>query len=258
MRSLYLVLVVVIARVSCESYSKSCFLNYLLQKDLLDKTYQIYNNGEKVDEKCEEAFNSTVSNLRSSSSSVCISDFLRKKFMSETLVKEYLIPQFKAPQSEVHFDDRFTAFKSKALNITSVFCNNKDVFTPDLRSMMRNGRYKKDAKTKEIDCLQKYLMIKNKPLDDECQKIVSAMKGNFYRSTGNDMKRVFQPPNDNLVNLECSEEKAKKAQVFEKIFFFVVLAATKNMNDKQIDVLLRSAEGVISSSTRLMFECMVK
>lgn len=247
----------VIARVSCESYSKSCFLNYMLKNDLLDKTYQIYNNGGKVDAKCEAAINSTVSKMRASSNDLCISDFLRKKFVSETLIKEYLMPQFKSSQTEVYFDDRFNIFKSKALNLSSIICNNKEVFRPDLRTMMRNGRYQKETKTKEIDCLQKYLMVKNKPLDDECKTVVGTMKDEFYRSTGNDMKRVFSPPNDNLVNLDCSEEKAKKVQLFEKIFFFVVLAATKNMNDKQIDVLLRSAEGVISSSSRLMYECLI-
>lgn len=260
MRSLwafYFALVLVIARVSCESYSKSCFLNYMLKHDLLDKTYQIYNNGEKVDAKCEAAINSTVSKMRASSNDLCISDFWRKKFVSESIIKEYLIPQFKSSQTEVIFDDRFTVFTGKAFNLTSVICNNKEVFRPDLRSMMRNGRYQKDSKTKEIDCLQKYLTVKNKPLDDECKSVVTTMKDEFYRSTGNDMKRVFSPPNDKLVNLDCSEEKAKKVQLFEKIFFFVVLAATKNMNDKQIDVLLRSAEGVISSSTRLMYECMI-
>lgn len=247
----------VVAKVSCESYSKSCFLNYMLNKDLLDKTYQIFSNGEKVDGKCEAAVNSTVSQMRASSNDICISDFLRRKLMSETIIKEYLIPQFKSSQSEVHFDDRFVVFKSKAVNLTSVICNNKEVFRPDLRTMMRNGRYQKEAKTKEIECLQKYLTVKNKPLDDECKAIVEKMKEDFYRSTGNDMKRVFSPPNDKIVNLECSEEKAKKAQLFEKIFFFVVLAATKNMNDKQIDVLLRSAEGVITGSTRMMYECMI-
>lgn len=242
---------------TCKSYNKACFLNYMLQHDLLDKTYQIFNNGEKVDDKCNAAVNGTISKLRSSCNDSCVSNFLRRKFVSETLIKEYLIPQFKSTQTEIHFDDRFTVFKDKAINVSRIICNNKDVFRPDLKAMMRNGRLQKESKSKEIECLHRYIMIKNKPLDDECKKTVDMVKEEFYKSTENDMKRVFLPPNDKLINLRCSEEKAKKSKLFEKFFFFVVLAATKNMNDKQIDVLLKGAEGVIVGSTRLMFECMV-
>lgn len=260
MRSLELLaigLILAAARASCESYNKACFLNYMLSKDLLDKTYQIYSNGEKVDAKCEAAINATVTKLRSATNDVCAADFLKKKFVSETLIKQYLIPQFREPGQQVDFDDRFTVFTNKAMNLTNVICANKDVFQPDLRSMMRNGRLQKESKTKEIECLQKYLTNKNKPLDTECSKSVNSIKAEFYKSTENDIRRCFSPPNDNLVNLKCSEEKAKKNQMFEKIFFFVVLAATKNMNDKQIDVMLSSASGVITSSTRTLFECLI-
>lgn len=259
MKSLALVtigLLLVSSKVSCESYSKSCFLNYMLKHDLLDKTYQGLNNGGNVDQTCELAVNETISKLRFSVNDVCVADFWRKKYVSETIIMQYLLPQFKGSQSEVQFDDRFTIFKNKALNISNIICNNKEVFRPDLGAMMRKGRAQKDSKSKELECLQKYITIRNKPLDEECSKIVSMIKDEFYKSTDSEMKRVFAPPNDNLVNLKCSEEKAKNTQLFEKIFFFVILATTKNMSDKQIDVLLRSAEGVITSSTRLIFECM--
>lgn len=246
-----------IAKVSCENYDKFCYINFMLTRDLLDRSFQIFNHGEKVDDKCEQAVNSTISKIRSSSNDVCVADFLRKKHVSETLLKEYLLPQFRSSQNEVEFDDRFTIFKNKAVNISLVICNNNDVFRPDLRAMMKNGRLQKESKSKEIECLQHHIMIKNKPLSDECKKIVDGIKDEFYNSTGSDMRRVFAAPNDNLVNLKCSEDKAKHIQMFEKVFFFVVLAATKNMNDKQIDVLLQSANGVIWSSTRLIFECML-
>lgn len=252
-----IILLLVTSKVSCESYSKSCFLNYMLKLDLLDKAYQVFNNGEKVDQKCELAVNATISNLRSSVNDNCIADFWKKKLVSETLLKEYLLPQLRVPQSEVHFDDRFTVFKNKALNISKIICNNNEVFQPDLRTLMKNGRSQKDSKSKELSCLQTYITVRNKPLDEECTKIVNMIKEEFYKSTDKDMKRVFAAPNDNLVNPKCLDDKAKNTQLFEKIFFFVVLATTKNMNDKQIDVLLKSAEGVITGSTRLIFECMI-
>lgn len=244
------------ARASCESYSKFCYINYLLKLDLLDRSFQIFNNGEKVDDKCEQAVNATINRIRSSSNDVCVADFLRKKLVSETLMKEYLVPQFRSQQADVAFDDRFEVFNKKTVNISMVICKNNDIFRPDLRSLMRNGRMQQDSKTKEIECLQHHITVKNKPLDDECKKIVDSIREEFYNSTGSDMRRAFAAPNDGLVNLKCAEDKAKKIQMFEKIFFFVVLATTKNMSDKQIDVLLRSAEGVIGSSTRLIFECM--
>lgn len=257
LKFLSIALVFVVSSVTCESYNKACFLNYMLQHDLLDKTYQIFNNGEKVDDKCNAAVNSVVEKLRASSNDSCISDFFRRKYVSETLIKEFLIPQFKSSQTEVVFDEKFEAFKKKAVNLSRVICNNKDVFRPDLKAMMRNGRLQKESKTKEIECLHRYIMIKNKPLTGECKKVVDMVKEEFYKSTENDMKRVFQPPNDKMINLRCSEEKAKKSKLFEKFFFFVVLAATRNMNDKQIDRLLEGADGVIVGSTRLIFECML-
>lgn len=249
-------LILLTSKVFGESYSKSCFLNYLLQHDLLDKTFQIYNNGHKVDRNCETAVNATITKVRSSTNDFCVSNFLKKRLVSETLIKEYLLPQLKSQQTEVHFDYRFVAFMKKAVNISMVVCNNKDVFNPDLRTLARNGRAQQESKTKEIQCLQQKIMVKNKPLDAECKKIANSIEDEFYTSTDNGMKKAFAAPNDNLVNLKCTSEKAKKLQMFDRIFFFVVLATTKNMNDKQIDVLIKSAEGVIGGSTRLIFECM--
>lgn len=250
-------LLLVASKVSCESYSKACFLNYMLKHDLLDKTYQIYDNGEKVDEqKCELAINATINKVRSSSNDTCISNFLRRKYVSETLLKEYLIPQFKNKETQVHFDVRFTAFKIKAMKLSSVICNNPKVFKPDIRDMMRNARSQKDSKSKEIGCLQKYISKKSK-LNEECTRIVEGIRRDFYGTLEKELEKVFAPPNDKLVNLKCSSETTKRSQMFEKISFFFVLSITRNMTDKQINVLLKGADGIITSSTRLIFECMI-
>jgi hypothetical protein len=253
---LWLVLFSVIATISCDRYSKACFVGFLMKNGLLDKNFAAYTDG-KVDHKCEVAINETITQIRSASSDACVCDFFKKKLVSETLLREYLLPQLKSPQKEVRFDDRFTSFKNKAVNLSTVICNNKDVFRPDLKTMMRSGRLKTESKSREIVCLQAYITNKNQPLTEECSHIVNAIKTEFYKSMESDMKRVFSPPNDKLLDLKCSEEKALKTKLFEKIFFFVVLAATKNMNDNQIDVLLKSAEGVIAVSTKLLFECML-
>lgn len=229
----------------------------MLQKDLLDKTYQIFNNGVKVDYKCELAINATITKVRSKSNDTCVSNFFERKLVSETLLKEYLIPQFKSKQTQVHFDTRFTVFMEKALNISTLICNNPKVFKPDLKDMIKTGKLQKESKAKEIGCLQKYIQNKNKPLDDECTKIVNHVKEEFYKTMGNEMQKVFAAPNDNLINLKCSMDKSKTNQLFEKISFFFVLSVTRNMNDKQVDVLLKGAESIINSSTRLIFECMI-
>lgn len=229
----------------------------MFKHDLLDKAFQIYNNGEKVDHKCELAINSTIIKVRSTSNDFCISTFLTRKYVSETLLKEYLIPQFKNTENQVHFDDRFTLFRNKALNISSVICNNPKVFKPDLKDMIRNGKQQKEAKAKEIGCLQNYITNRNKPLDEECTKIVSHIKQEFYKTMTTEMEKVFSAPNDKLVNLKCSEDKSRKNQLFEKISFFFVLSIVRNMNDKQVDSLLKGAESIITSSTRLIFECMI-
>lgn len=226
---------------------------------MLDNTFETKSNGEKVDETCMAAINTTITNLRLSTNDSCVSDFWKKKFVSETLLKEYLKEQLKTPQKEVKFDDRFKTFKHKAISITKIMCNNKDVFRPDLRAMMKNGRIQKHAKAKEIDCLSKYIygMKRNVQLEPDCARIVETIKNEFYKVMERDTQRVFASPNDKLVNLKCLKEKADKSQLFEKISFFVVLAANKNMTDNQIDTMYRNAEGVIIGSNRLVFECML-
>lgn len=248
-------LLVITSKVSCESYSRQCFMNYMFNHNLLGDAFKVFNKGEKVDSTCETSVNGVIDKMRSSVNDSCIAEFWKKKFVSETILKEYLIPQFRVPQSEVHFDDRFTAFRNKAYNISRVICTNKEVFRPDLRSLMRQGRSQKDSKSRELECLQIYIK-RNKPLDEECTKIVDMVKEEFYKSTDNDMKRVFAAPNDSLVNTKCLDDKAKNTQLFEKIFFFVILATMRDMNDQQIDALLSRAEGVITSSTKMIFECM--
>lgn len=259
LRFVSIALALLCSRVACESYSKSCFLNYFLKYDLLDNTYQPLSNGEKVDEICMTAINTTINKLRSSTTDSCISEYWNKKFVSETLLKEYLKEQLKTPQKEVKFDDRFKVFKHKAISVTTIMCNNKDVFRPDLRAMMKNGRVQKHAKAKEIDCLSKYIygMKQNVKLDPDCARTVETIRNEFYKVMERDTQRAFAPPNDKLVNLKCLKEKADKTQLFEKISFFVVLAANKNMTDNQIDNMFRNAEGVVNGSNKMIYECMI-
>ncbi|CRK94336.1 CLUMA_CG007851, isoform A [Clunio marinus] len=246
-----------VTKVSCQIYNKSCFINYMIKHELLERSYQAYSKGGTVDQKCEAHVNSTVNKLRSASNDSCVSEFLKKKYVSETLIKEYLKPQFNQSSQMVKFDDRFKIFQRKAVNITKLICQNKDVFQPDLYQIMRRGRRQKDDKTKEIECLQTYIMNKNKPLSDECSKIINKIKDEFYSQRETELKRVFAKPNDKLVDLKCSGEKAMKKRMFEKIFFFVVLAATKNMNNQQIDALIKKIEGQIGSATRVLYECII-
>lgn len=243
--------------VSAQSYSKSCFINYFLKNNFLDKSYEVHKNEKALDASCLAAVNSTVSRVRATSNDICISAFYRRKYVSESLVKQYLLPQFKNSQKQVHFDGRFETFLKKALNISAVICNNPDVFKPDLKALVKNGKLQQEAKTKEIQCLQQFIMEKKKPLSDECKPVVDAIKKQFYEQTEGDMKKVFAAPNNNLIDLKCTADGAKKNQLFERVFFFVVLATSRNMNDKQINALLKSAEIVIAGSTRSIFDCMV-
>jgi hypothetical protein len=254
----FTLIALIATKVQSESYSKACFINYFLKLDLLDKSFEnLKTNDGKVDQKCEIAVNSTISQLKSSTSDVCVSDYFSKKLFSETLLKEFLIPQLKSRQSEVVFDERFKTFQAKAVNITTVICSNKSTFRPDLKQMMKQGKRQKESKAKELDCLTRYIQLRNKPLDDECKNLVDSIKDQFYTTNEENIRKVFVAPNDNLVNLDCGAEKAKQNQLFEKLFFFVVLAATKNMSERQIDVLLQGADSVIASSSRLIFECMI-
>ena len=172
---LSVLLLITVAKVSSQSYSKSCFINYLLKYDFLDKSYEIHKDKNAVDAKCEAAMNSTVTKIRSTTNNVCVSEFYRRKYVSESLVKQYLLPQFKNSQKQVHFGANFDNFLKKALNISAVICNNPKVFKPDLKALLKNGKLQQDSKTKEISCLQNHIMVKNKPLSEECKKIVDRL-----------------------------------------------------------------------------------
>jgi len=247
----------ILGAAACESFSKSCFINYLLSRDVLDRSYQLFTTtGNQMDAKCELAVNTTITKIQAFSKDDCIAELLKKRSVSDTLLKEYLLPQLKGSQTTVAFDNRFEVFRNKTLRVTKVICNNRDIFKPDIKGVIKQGQLQKDAKSMEIKCVQTYIMVKNKPLEADCKKIVEAIKTEFYQKIETQMKEAFKQPNDKLVNLKCGLEKAKKFQFFEKFFFFVVLATTRNLNDKQIDVLLKNADGVIGTSTKLIFECM--
>lgn len=253
--STLIVTVLTIASVSCESYERGCFISYLLKNDLIDKSYEIFSSYKKED-KCTIEINAAKAKFKRSTPNQCTLDFLKKKSISDTLLKEYLIPQIKSKQEKLHFDNRFEVFKNKTFQVANVICNNREIFRPDMKGMMKQGRLQKEAKSKELECLQNYILVKNKPLSDECKKVVDSIQKEFYYKMEINTKKAFLHPNEKLIDFKCGTEKAKNSKLFEKIFFFVVLAANKNLNDKQIDSLLKNAEGVIVGNNKLIFECM--
>lgn len=239
-----------------ESSKKSCFLNYFLDRDLIDKSFETRINSEKgVSQECEIAVNSTLQQIKTISNDECIADYLNKKFYSETILKEYLMPQFNSSNTKVDFD-QFKLFLEKAVNVTKVICDNPNTFRPNVKDLLARGGFQENKMSKEIACIHQHLKNKGQgKLDDECQRIIELFQREFYSRSLGDMKKVFAAPNDNLLDFNHCSEIARKNQAFEKVFFFVVMAVTRKMNDRQIETLRKTSNFLMTTHTKSIYEC---
>lgn len=240
-----------------ESYDKSCYLNYFLERNLLDKFEFRALDGQKgVSKECEAAVNATIKKIRSSSSDKCVSDHLNRKYYSEFVLREYLKPQFKSSSNTVEFDDKFKTFLDKAVNVTNVMCTYPNLYKPDIRLLLKRGGFQDQEKmSKEIECLQNHIKSKGASVSRECQFVVDYVKEEFYSRQLDDLKKSFAPPNDNLIDFNCLSNLGRRNQAFEKYFFFVILAITRKMNDRQIETLRKSSQIMLSTYTKSIYEC---
>ena len=241
-------------------YSKSCFVKYLLKTNQIDGKYKKYISNTKESQKdCEKAVNLTLDAIRTASKEPCIAHFLKKKDVAEVLLRKFLMPQLDNGVNQVViFDDKFTEFRRKVVDILSVVCNNPQIFKPDVAKLMRDAMSYKESKARELKCLEIYIKKPaNKILTDDCKKVVDYVMKDFYGKMDKDMRTSFAAPNDQLLNMECVKEKAEQFKMFERVFFFVVLSTSRNMNDKQINAVANNADIAINNSQKVIFECLV-
>ncbi|CAG9797852.1 unnamed protein product [Chironomus riparius] len=241
-------------------YSKSCFVRYLLKTNQIDAKYKKFiNDAEVSPNDCEMAVNLTLDAIRTASKEPCIASFLKKKDVAEVLLRKFLMPQLdNGDKQVVIFDDQFTEFRRKIVDISSVVCNNPKIFRPDVAKLMREAKSHKESKARELKCLEIYIKKPaNQILTDECKKVVDYVRKDFYGKMDSDMKTSFAAPNDQLLKMECVKEKAEQFKMFERVFFFVVLSTSRDMNDKQINAVAKNADIAINSSQKVIFECMV-
>lgn len=238
------------------SFDKSCFIQYLIKNNQLDgEKFKNFNQNKPLESECETAVNSTLEALKTSSQDKCVVEFLNKKDVAEVLLRQYLKPQMDNNLNQVTFDDQFTEFRWKTVNITSIICKNKSIFRPNVAELMRGAKQHKESKAKELKCIELYIKKPNQKLSDECQKVINYVKNDFYQQIEYDVKTAFASPYDNLINFECGREKADQFKLFERVFFFVVLATSRDLSDKQINTVAKNTDNAISSSQKVIFEC---
>lgn len=253
------IVIVLVNESTCNknSYDKLCYVRYLLKNNLLDGNFRIFNSNDPLDVQCETAVNLTLEAIRTSSKESCVVEFLNRKDIPDVLLKKYLMPQLVNGENQVIFDGRFTEFRKKAVNVSIIACNNRDTFKPDIVAWMKYARNNKESKAKELKCLEAY--IKKSPnfiLDDECIAAVESIKNEFNQRIDTDMKKAFALPNDQLIDYECSMKKVEGDKMFEKFSFFVVLATSRDLNDKQIEKIAKSTVGSVNNAQKTIFECM--
>jgi hypothetical protein len=121
--------------------------------------------------------------------------------------------------------------------------------------LMKYARNNKESKQTELKCLEMY--SKNSAtLTEECISIVQGMKNEFNERIDNDVKKAFAPPNDQLIDFECGKKKIENDQMFKRFSFFVVLATSRDMSDKQIEAVAKSTIGSVNNAQKTIFECL--
>lgn len=237
------------------SYDKLCFIRYLVKNNLLDGNFKIFNVKEALEPQCETAVNLTLEALRTSSQEPCVVEFLNRKDIPDVLLKKFLMPQLTNGENRVVFDNRFTEFRKRAVNASVILCNNQNTFNPDIVALMKYARNNKDSKQKELKCLEIY--SKNpSSLTTECIDIVQQMKNEFNERIDSDVRKAFTPPNEQLIDFDCGKNRIENDQMFKRFSFFVVLATSRDMSDKQIEAVAKSTVGSVNNAQRTIFECL--
>lgn len=256
--ALSIVIVVFVDNSTCNnSYDKLCYIRYLVKNNLLEGNFKVFNMNDQLEAQCESAVNLTLEAIRTSSKEPCVAEFLNRKDVRDVLLKKFLMPQLVNGQNKITFDSRFTEFRKKAVNITVIACNNRDTFQPDIVAWMKYARNNKESKQRELKCLESYIKKSpDFPHSEECVEIVKAMKADFNQRIDNDVKKAFAPPNDQLIDYECGMKKVENDRMFERFAFFVVLATTRDLNDKQIQNIAKSTLGSVNNAQKTIFECM--
>lgn len=242
------------------SESKSCFLNYMLDHDLIDKSFEtrVDNQLQGVSQECEATVNSTLQQIKSASSDECVTEHLNRRLYSETILREYLMPTFNSSEMKADFD-QLPNYLDKAVNVTKVICDNPATFKPDVKELLARGGFQENKMSKEIGCLHHHIKNKGRgKLDDDCRKIVDLFREEFYQRSLTDMKKVFAAPNDKLIDFNYCTEIARRNQAFEKVFFFVVMAVTRKMNDRQIETLRQTSNIMMATHTKSIYECILR
>jgi hypothetical protein len=239
------------------SYDKSCFIKYLLKHNQIDEKYNKYGyKNQTLDAKCQMAIDSAIKSMQTVSKDECVINFLRSKGVPEVLMKKYLAPQLDNGQDKITFNENFTTFRSKVLNITTIVCRNQKIFRPNVAQIMNDAKEHKDTRAGELKCIELYIKRQTDQMSHDCWVVVEYARNNFYQTLENDARAAFMPPNDNLVDINCGKQKAYELKFFERVFFFVVLATTKNLNDRQINTIAKSTDNAILNSQKFAFECM--
>lgn len=240
-----------------ESYDKSCYLNYLVERNLLDKSqFRALDGAKGVSKECEAAVNAVLSQIRSSSEDKCVNEHLNRKYYSEFVLREFLKPQLSESTKRVEFGEKFKTFLDNSVSVTKVLCDHPKLYRPDVRELIKNGGFQDQEKmTKEIECLHNHLRTRGANSTRECKFVVDYVREEFYSRQLDDMKKSFAPPNDKIIDLDCCADLARKNQAFEKYFFFVILAITRKMNDRQTEVLRKSSQIMMSTYTKSIYEC---
>lgn len=256
--ALSIVIVVLVDNSMCNnSYDKLCYIRYLVKNNLLEGNFRVFNMNDQLEAHCESAVNLTLEAIRTSSKEPCVAEFLNRKDVRDVLLKKYVMPQLVNGENKISFDSRFTDFRKRAVNISVIACNNKDTFKPDIVAWMKYARNNKESKQKELKCLESYIKKSSDfPHSEECVEIVKTMKNDFNQKIDGDVKKAFAPPHDQLIDYECGMKKVEKEKMFEKFGFFVVLATTRDLNDRQIQNVAKSSLGSVNNAQKTMFECM--
>ena len=122
---------------------------------------------------------------------------------------------------------------------------------------MKYGRDNKASREKELKCLEGF--IKKVPAfvnSEECIDTIAKLRDEFNSRIDKDVKKAFAPPHDQLIDYECGKKKIETDKMFERFSFFVVLATMRNMNDKQIEAIAKTAESSVNNAQTTIFECM--
>lgn len=245
-------------KVCGQNFSKTCFIKTMNGRRIIEGSiWKLLVTSEKIGPKCKADFNHTLDIIQGFTDDPCMSKVLNRNYVKSTIINKYFYTQYFDDGNVITIEKRFPNFKKLVLNVTTIMCNNQDVFAPDYKVMIKAMMLMKKTKPGDYNCLKNYLMENNK--SQRCYKIGRRLEEEFYKNQTDTMRRVLGKPTkyQELVNFGCLDHRVREQGFYEFLMRRTFEQVDYMSFDKEVHRTLTRIQHYHDRATRSIFDCLI-